>query len=104
MVGARAGRPKDVCLERVRECQVYVGLIGHCYGYVPEDEAISITEAEYESAKLGYANANAQVVRAQTDLENARDRMTDTRIRAPLNGTIIQTIRGLGYMLTSGES
>jgi len=61
----------------------------------------SITEAEYESAKLGYANANAQVVRAQTDLENARDRMADTRIRAPLNGTIIAKNVELGTVISS---
>ena len=61
----------------------------------------SITEAEYETAKLGYANANAQVVRAQTDLENARDRMTDTRIRAPLNGTIIAKNVELGTVISS---
>jgi len=61
----------------------------------------SITEAEYEAAKLGYANANAQVVRAQTDLENARDRMTDTRIRAPLHGTIIAKNVELGTVISS---
>jgi HlyD family secretion protein len=61
----------------------------------------SITEAEYETAKLGYANANAQVVRARTDLENARDRMTDTRLRAPLNGTIIQKNVELGTVISS---
>jgi HlyD family secretion protein len=61
----------------------------------------SITEAEYETAKLSYANANAQVVRAETDLENARDRMTDTRIRAPLNGTIIAKNVELGTVISS---
>ena len=61
----------------------------------------SITETEYESAKLGYANANAQVVRAKTDLENARDRMADTRLRAPLNGTIIQKNVELGTVISS---
>ncbi len=61
----------------------------------------SITEAEYETAKLGFANANAQVVRAKTDLENARDRMTDTRLRAPLNGTIIQKNVELGTVISS---
>ena len=61
----------------------------------------SITEAEYETANLGFANANAQVVRAKTDLENARDRMTDTRLRAPLNGTIIQKNVELGTVISS---
>ncbi len=48
--GARAGRPKEVCLEIVGGCDLYVGLIGHCYGHVPDGEAISITEAEYDAA------------------------------------------------------
>ncbi len=61
----------------------------------------SITETEYETAKLAFANANAQVVRAETDLENARDRMTDTRIRAPLHGTIIAKNVELGTVISS---
>ncbi|MBI1967739.1 MAG: efflux RND transporter periplasmic adaptor subunit [Gemmatimonadetes bacterium] len=61
----------------------------------------AITETEYETAKLAYANANAQVVRTQTDLENARDRMTDTRLRAPLNGTIIAKNVELGTVISS---
>jgi HlyD family secretion protein len=61
----------------------------------------AITETEYENAKLAYANANAAVIRAKTDLENARDRMTDTRIRAPLNGTIIAKNVELGTVISS---
>ena len=61
----------------------------------------AITETEYENAKLGYANANAAVIRARTDLENARDRMTDTRIRAPLAGTIIAKNVELGTVISS---
>ncbi len=64
-------------------------------------KAQAITESDYETAKLGYANANAAVVRAQTDLENARDRMTDTRIRAPLAGTIIAKNVELGTVISS---
>jgi HlyD family secretion protein len=64
-------------------------------------KAQAITETEYESANLAYANANAAVVRAQTDLENARDRMTDTRIRAPLAGTIIAKNVELGTVISS---
>ncbi|MGH7673434.1 MAG: efflux RND transporter periplasmic adaptor subunit [Gemmatimonadales bacterium] len=61
----------------------------------------AITETEYENAKLTYANANAAVIRAQTDLENARDRMTDTRLRAPLAGTIIAKNVELGTVISS---
>ena len=64
-------------------------------------KAQAITETEYETAKLGYANANATVVRAQTDLDNARDRMADTRLRAPLAGTIIAKNVELGTVISS---
>jgi HlyD family secretion protein len=61
----------------------------------------AITETEYENAKLTHANANAAVIRAQTELENARDRMTDTRLRAPLAGTIIAKNVELGTVISS---
>ena len=61
----------------------------------------AITEAEYENAKLAHANANAAVIRGRTELENARDRMTDTRLRAPLNGTIIAKNVELGTVISS---
>ena len=61
----------------------------------------AITETEYETANLGYANANAAVIRARTDLENARDRMNDTRLRAPLAGTIITKNVELGTVISS---
>jgi len=48
--GARAGRPKEICLEIVGACDLYVGLIGHCYGHVSDSEAVSITETEYDAA------------------------------------------------------
>jgi HlyD family secretion protein len=61
----------------------------------------SITESEYEDARLSYVTANAQVVRAQTELENARDQMDDTRIRAPVDGTIISKSVELGTVISS---
>ncbi|HEX9704754.1 MAG TPA: efflux RND transporter periplasmic adaptor subunit [Gemmatimonadales bacterium] len=64
----------------------------------------AITEAEYETARLTQANANAAVVRAQTDLENARDRMDDTQVRAPIAGTIIQKNVELGTVISSPTS
>jgi HlyD family secretion protein len=64
-------------------------------------KAQAITQTEYDTAKLGYANANAAVVRARSDLENARDRMTDTRLRAPLGGTIIAKNVELGTVISS---
>ena len=64
-------------------------------------KAQAITQTEYDTAKLGYANANAAVVRARSDLENARDRMNDTKLRAPLAGTIIAKNVELGTVISS---
>lgn len=61
----------------------------------------AITETEYENAKLGYANANASVVRAEVDLESARDAMNDTRLKAPVAGTIIAKNVELGTVISS---
>ena len=64
----------------------------------------SITEAEYEVARLAYASANAQVVRARADLDLAKDRMDDTEVRAPIGGTIIQKSVELGTVISSPTS
>jgi formylglycine-generating enzyme required for sulfatase activity len=48
---ARAGRSVlDYCREKARECDVFVGLIGHCYGSTPEGDDVSFTEHEYDAA------------------------------------------------------
>lgn len=64
-------------------------------------KAQAITQTEYDQAKLDHANANAAVIRARSDLENSRDRMTDTKLRAPLAGTIIAKNVELGTVISS---
>ncbi len=64
-------------------------------------KAQAITQTEYDIGKLDYANANAAVIRARSDLENARDRMNDTKLRAPLAGTIITKNVELGTVISS---
>lgn len=44
-------RPKDECLELVRQCDVYVGIFAHRYGHIPEGDELSITEQEYLCAR-----------------------------------------------------
>ena len=61
----------------------------------------TITESEYEDARLSFVTANAQVVRAQTELENARIQMDDTRIRAAVSGTVISKQVELGTVISS---
>jgi HlyD family secretion protein len=49
-----------------------------------------ITQQEHENARLDNTNAQAELVRAQTNFELAQLQMNDVSIRAPMNGTIIQ--------------
>lgn len=45
-----AGTPLEVCLQDVRRCDVYVGIVSWRYGYIPPGQSKSITELEYEAA------------------------------------------------------
>ena len=61
----------------------------------------SITKEAYEDARLAYVQAEAQVVRAQTSLATARDAMDDTKVRAPVSGTIISKNVDFGTVISS---
>jgi len=61
----------------------------------------SITEQEHEAALLALANAKAEVVRAQVEVENARIAMEDTDVLAPITGTIIAKNVERGQVISS---
>jgi HlyD family secretion protein len=60
-----------------------------------------VSEQEYEQAQLTFANARAQLVRAERSLQTARDQLDDTNVRAPISGTIIQKSVERGQVITS---
>ena len=60
-----------------------------------------ITAQEHEQAALAFANAQAQVVRARTNLDLARQRLEDATVRAPVAGTIIEKLVSLGQVISS---
>ena len=60
-----------------------------------------ITAQEYEQRQLEYANAQAALVRAQTNLELAELRLTDVTIRAPVAGTILEKMVENGQVIQS---
>ena len=60
-----------------------------------------ITAQEYESRQLEYANAQAALVRAHTNLELARLRLSDVTIRAPMAGTILEKQVEYGQVIQS---
>ncbi len=49
-----------------------------------------ITEQEFENQRLDYANAQSQLVRAETNLELAQLKLNDVTIRSPMAGTVLQ--------------
>jgi tetratricopeptide (TPR) repeat protein len=52
--GARPEESTKACLDEVAECDLFVGIYAHRYGYIPTGADISITEQEFDHAqKLG---------------------------------------------------
>jgi HlyD family secretion protein len=63
-----------------------------------------ITAQEHETAAIDYANAQAALVRARTNLDLAQQRLEDATVRAPIAGTVIEKAVSLGQVITSGTS
>lgn len=61
----------------------------------------AITQSEYETAKVTFAQAQAGLVNAQSNLADAQIAWDQTRVTAPLNGTIIQKNVELGTVISS---
>jgi len=59
------------------------------------------SEQEHEAANLSYANARAQLVRAETQVQTARDALDDTNVRAPITGVIIAKNVEVGNVIAS---
>jgi hypothetical protein len=55
--GSKPGRPKEECLEIVRECDIYIGVFAMKYGSVDQETGKSLTHLEYEEAqKIGLSS------------------------------------------------
>lgn len=67
-------------------------------------EAGVITRQEHEGRNLEFANARAELVKAETNMELAGQRMADVRIRAPLSGTILVRSVDRGQVISSASS
>ena len=64
-------------------------------------KAQAITQSEYETAKVSFAQAQAGLVNAQSNLADAQIAYDQTRVTAPLNGTIIQKNVEMGTVISS---
>jgi Domain of unknown function (DUF4062) len=49
--GARPVAPPVACLSEIEDCELFVGIYAHRYGYIPHGSAESITEAEFRHEK-----------------------------------------------------
>jgi HlyD family secretion protein len=63
-----------------------------------------ITSTEMEAATLTFASADANVVKARTDLSTARLQLEDATITAPTNGTVIARPVSVGTVITSAST
>lgn len=64
----------------------------------------SITEQEFDDARLGRANANASLVRAERSLQDATIAFEDTEVRAPATGVILRRNVEVGTVIQSATS
>ncbi|OLC08960.1 MAG: hypothetical protein AUH42_00180 [Gemmatimonadetes bacterium 13_1_40CM_70_11] len=63
--------------------------------------AQAVTQTEYDAAKVTFAQAKAALVNAQSNLSDAQIAYDQTRVTAPLAGTIIQKQVELGTVISS---
>ena len=50
--GARPQEPQDACFAEIEFCDFFVGIYAHRYGFIPLGSEFSITELEFEHAKI----------------------------------------------------
>lgn len=60
-----------------------------------------VTEDELEAAVLEHANARAVLVKAETNLQLAKDRLNDVTVRSPITGTVVERGVEEGQIVTS---
>jgi HlyD family secretion protein len=63
-----------------------------------------ITAEEHETATLDYANAQASLVKARTDLDTARQRRQDVIVVAPVAGTVLEQLVSTGQVIASATA
>lgn len=67
-------------------------------------EAQLLPESDYETKRLEVANARAQLIRAQTTMEIASERLRETVVSAPITGRVIEKNVELGNVVSSAVS
>ena len=63
-----------------------------------------ISELDYENSLLAKEQANSTLIKTQTTLDNAKERLQDTQIESPIDGIILQKNVEEGQIIASGIS
>ena len=63
-----------------------------------------ISELDYENAMLANEQASSNLVRAKTSLEYAKERLSDTIIKSPIDGMVLKKFVEKGQIIASGIS
>lgn len=100
--------PRNAMTQAEADLEVAQAQLDNAQSQLERAEALhrtqSITEQEFENARLTAANARAQLVRAQRQLEDARIAYEDTEVRAAIPGVIISRTVEVGSVIASATS
>jgi len=50
-LGSQPMSSRQACLEMARQCDIYLGIYGARYGWVPPGDQVSVTEMEFQEAR-----------------------------------------------------
>lgn len=63
-----------------------------------------ISELDYDNAVLDRERANSDLIKAQANLDDARERLAETVIKSPIDGIVLQKFVEKGQIIASGIS
>jgi Domain of unknown function (DUF4062) len=96
---ARDGAPAGYCRARVRECEIYVAVVGFRYGSMVPGEGVSYTELEFQAASAAGLPRLVFLLEEAAALPDAR---ADTH-RGPVEG-FRQRLRDAGMVVRGFSS
>lgn len=99
--------PRNAVIQAEADLEVAQAQLDNAESQLRRSQALydtqSITEQEYENARLNRANAYASLVRSQRSLEDARIAYEDTEVRAPIAGMILSRNVEVGSVIQSAS-
>ena len=95
--GARARQASDYCRDKVRECDLLVGVVGYLYGSCPDGSEKSYSEIEYDAAApenrlMFLVDAVAQPPGEMSAVESEDQRRRLQAFRSRIEQTAIRTL------------